>query len=69
MSPTEKNFKPFYEKYKKTLQSQKIFFRLICHDNFSISSAKNFVSKEHFGYPILDIFFVHFEKVKTLFIF
>ena len=31
--------------------------------------TKFFVSKSIFDYPILDIFFVHFEKVKILFIF
>ena len=42
---------------------------LICYDKISISSQKNSVSKDVLDKSILDIFFVHFEKVKTLFIF
>ena len=42
---------------------------LICYDKFSISSQKKSVSKDVLGKSILDIFFVHFEKVKILFIF
>jgi hypothetical protein len=62
----EKIFLSFFQKnYNNKIK----LFGLVCYDKFSILSQKFFVSKDFFGESFLDIFFVHFLKVKILFIF
>ena len=58
--------KLFSQKNIIFFQSQNIFYSLICDDKGPTSKLKNSVSKDVFGFPILDIFFVHFKNSKKL---
>jgi hypothetical protein len=62
----KKSLNPFPQKNYIFFQSQNIFYSLSCDDKDLPSKLKNSVSKDVFGFPILDIFFVHFENSKKL---
>ncbi len=53
----------------KNFQSQKNPYNHVLHDKGLNQKQKKSVSKEFFDKSFLDIFFVHFWKIKILFIF